>query len=97
MLERAVGAASNGWLVITTIGGEIGLMEPGSHNSSRAFNCMREEAIRRKDLSERQGTQWSEIQLFQPMDSAAGCRVSTAGARKHNNDPGFRVGWPPKI
>lgn len=64
MLERAVGAASNGWLVTVArimlegrLGEKVELMGPGgkvSQTSGRAFNCTREEAIRGKDLSELQ-------------------------------------------
>ena len=92
MLERAVGAVSNEWLVTAAriklegrLGEKVGLMdqEAESHTSRRAFNCTREEAIRRKDLGELQGTQWSEVLAFsQPEDGAAGCRVSAAGAHK---------------
>jgi hypothetical protein len=65
MLERAVGAASNGWLVTAArimlegrLGEKVELMGPGgkvSQTSGRAFNCTREEAT---------GMQWSKVQLF---------------------------------
>ena len=84
MLERAVGAVSNEWLVTAAriklegrLGEKVGLMdqEAESHTSRRAFNCTREEAIRRKDLGEL-------LAFSQPEDGAAGCRVSAAGAHK---------------
>ena len=73
MLERAVGAAARIKLE-GRLGEKVGLIDPGAESHTSGFNCTREEAIRRKDLSELRGTQWSE-------EGAAGCRVSAAGAR----------------